>query len=134
MGGLDFDEIESIEAELGCELPEDVRKQYEEADGLRGPTDCNLLYSLNGDSGSSIIRMNTLRQEDWFPEDYRRFAIIGDDGCGNLVCFNPSTRKAVLWNPEDGDWIQEERDSVTEIWDHILSQYDDTGSKLDPGS
>ena len=133
VGGLDSDQIESIEAALGCELPEDVRKQYADAGGLLGPTNCKLLYYLDDDAGSSIIRMNKLRKEDWFPKDFRGFAIVGDDGCGNMICFDPSTRKAILWNPEDGDWIQEERNTVTELWDHIRSQYDDTGTELGAG-
>lgn len=134
VGELDSDQIESIEVALGCALPEDVRNQYAEADGLRGPTNCHLLFPLIDDQGSSIVRMNELRQEDWFPKEYRRFAIIGDDGCGNLVCFDPNTRQAVLWNPEDGDRIQEKRDSVTQIWDLIRSQYDATASELEAGT
>ena len=130
MNGLDSDEIAAIETQLGCTLPEDVRKQYSESDGLRGPTNCSLLYSLNDEQRSSIIQANKLLSEDWFPKEYRRFAIVGDDGCGNLVCYDPASHQAVLWNPEDGDWPQETRDSVTELWDLIRSQYEDPASDL----
>ena len=123
MIGLKPEDIAAIEAELGW--------QYATSDGLLGPTDCRLLYPFNDENGHTIVAANALRSEGWFPAKYRRFAIVGDDGCGNLICFDPVSREAVLWNPGDGEWIQERRASVTELWDVVRSVYDD--AENEPG-
>lgn len=123
--GLNAADIAVIENELGCELPEDVREQYAKSDGLRGPINCSLLYPLHGEPNLSILACNKLKLEDWFPESYKRFALLGDDGCGNWVCYDPTTKTASLWNPEDGERLQETRGSVSEIWDLIHSQFEE---------
>jgi len=121
--GLSEDEIGSIEEALGCELPSDVRAIYMESDGLVGPTDCYLLYPLHENRGHQIFSMNRLKQEDWFPDSLKSLVILGDDGCGNLVCYDSIANDAVLWNSEDGERIQERRATVSEIWDVIRDGY-----------
>ena len=93
-------------------------------DGLLGPTDCFLLYPLEETRGFQVERANELRSEHWFPAVLRRLAILGDDGCGNLVCFDPDAGQGVLWNPADGDQVQERRDDVSAIWDLIRRSYE----------
>lgn len=124
--GLSENQIDSIERAINCRLPPDVRATYAESDGLLGPLDCYLLYPLKGDRGHQICDMNKLKLEDWFPESFKSFALLGDDGVGNLVCYDTDAGSAVIWNPEDGESIQERRDTVSEIWDVIRGWYKET--------
>ena len=122
MPGLSPGEIALIESQLGCDLPDDVRKAYASSDGVLGPANCRLLYQLESEYG--IVRANKmLKSEDWFPRKFRSFAILGDDGCGNLICFNPTVPEVVIWNPADGDWIQQRRATVSELWNFVREQY-----------
>jgi len=125
MAGLTDTQIDILESEIGCALPPDVRSRYTEADGFVGPTDCKLLYPYVSDTRDQITRVNTsLKFEDWFPSSRRSTVVLGDDGCGNLLCFDPDTNTSLLWNPADGDWIQESFPTVTELWQHVVSQYE----------
>jgi len=129
--GLSKDEINSIERGLACKLPPDVRAAYVESDGLLGPLNCYFLYPLYENRGQQIFSMNKLKEEDWFPDTLKSLAILGDDGCGNLVCYDSVGHDAVIWNPADGDWIQERRATVTEIWSIIRDWYKETEQELD---
>jgi len=124
MSALTDRDIDQIEEALGLRLPEDVRAQYRASNGLRGPTNCQLLYTYKLSENSDIVRVNSLRSEDWFPPALRSTVLIGDDGVGNLVGYDSDKKRAILWNPEDGDWIQEQRETVTDIWEHIRRFYE----------
>jgi hypothetical protein len=123
MSGLTAEQVAMIERELRCVLPEDVRMKYADSDGFLGPTDCRLLYPLNGEYG--VLSANkTLKAEAWYPDEHRAFAILGDDGVGNLICFDSAAREAVLWNPADGVRIQEKWSTVSEAWDYVFKAYE----------
>ena len=92
---------------------------YALSDGYKGPTDCQLLYSAKTDN-TDIVSMNGLRTEPWFPPQFQRMVLVGDDGCGNLIGFDWNTCQAVLWNPADGDQVQLTRPTVTEIWNYVV--------------
>lgn len=121
MTGVTEERIIELEAAIGLLLPDDVRSMYRMSDGYKGPTDCQLLYpaELDGD----ILSMNRLKEEVWFPKQFHSLVLVGDDGCGNLIGFDWATGAAILWNPSDGNSIQESRDSVTEIWDYVINWY-----------
>ena len=120
---LSIEEIESIESEVGSLLPPDVREKYLETDGYCGPSECRLLYPLHDSGNHNILRANMLKSEEWFPEVHQNFIILGDDGVGNLLCFDPAVPEAVIWNPADGARIQERRATVSELWDLVFEQY-----------
>jgi hypothetical protein len=115
--------LAELEAKIGLSLPDDVRAKYAVSNGFKGPTDCQLLYPAIGGAGDDIVRMNELRQESWFPPRFVALVILGDDGCGNFICFDWNSSEAILWNPRDGEWVQETKKSVTEIWDHVVHWY-----------
>jgi hypothetical protein len=102
-------------------LPQDVKEQYLKSDGLKGPTNCSFLYS-----SSYLVKANNIRNEIWFPEKYKSLIILGDDGCGNLIGFDWSTQTAILWNPADGTWAQEQSNTVTEMWQIIECLYSES--------
>ncbi len=129
--GLTEDQIDSIERAIDCQLPPDVRAAYSISDGLIGPLDCYLLYPFEEDRGHQICEMNKLKLEHWFPESFKGLVILGDDGVGNLVCFDTVAGDAVIWNPEDGESIQERRNTVSEIWDVIRGWYKETLESAD---
>jgi hypothetical protein len=118
-------EIDALEKDLGCRLPPEIRNIYLQSNGLRGPTDCWLLFPAKDDETNDIRRINELKTEDWFPSSLRRFAFIGSDGVGGLVGISDSG-EAILWYPNDGASIHEQKESVTEIWDVIRQLYEDT--------
>jgi cell wall assembly regulator SMI1 len=122
---LTAQQIAALEQQLGCVLPDDVRAKYGESDGLFGPTNCNLLYPYLSDTESQVVRLNALmKSQQWFPDWLPAVAILGDDGCGNYLCFDPAKRRALLWNPADGEWIQQEFPSMTALWAHVTKLYD----------
>ena len=123
--GLSEEQINSIEKAINCQLPTDVRAAYSDSDGLLGPTDCYLLYPLEEVRGHQVCAMNKLKEEEWFPEALENLVILGDDGCGNHVCYDPVAREGVIWNPEDGECIQERKATVSEIWSVIRGWYED---------
>ena len=124
MPGLTSQDISTLEAELHCALPGDVRMKYAESDGLLGPTNCNFLYPFRSEADTQIVRINHLmKSEDWFPPALSSVAILGDDGCGNYLCFDPQKSRALIWNPADGDWVQDTFPSMTEAWAHIVKLY-----------
>jgi cell wall assembly regulator SMI1 len=125
------EQICSIEETIGCRLPPDVRAAYSESDGLLGPTDCYLLYPLHENRNHQIGTLNRLREEDWFPDNLRSLALLGDDGCGNLICYDPVADEAILWNPEDGDSVQERRPTVTDIWNFIRQLYEESETEAE---
>lgn len=121
MTGVTKESVVELEALIGLRLPDDVRSMYGMSNGYRGPTDCQLLYPADVDS--DILSMNRLKEEAWFPKKFNSLVLVGDDGCGNLIGFDWAAEKAILWNPADGDEIQESRDSVTEIWEYVFKWY-----------
>lgn len=123
MSALTEKEIDEIEHAIGLPLPADVREQYRASNGLLGPTDCRLLYSYNESEDADIVRNNTTRSEEWFPKSFKSTVILGNDGCGNNICFDWQTNEALLWNAADGEWVQERRATVTEIWAYIEAFY-----------
>lgn len=123
MGGLTEHDIDEIEQSLGLPLPSDVREQYRCSNGLRGPTDCQLLYSYKQSLESDILHNNVIRSEDWFPFSIKSVVLLGDDGCGNNICYDSTSREAFLWNAADGDDVQERRATVKEIWELIEALY-----------
>ena len=125
MAGLTDDEIKDIEREIGLALPADVREQYRISNGLLGPTDCQLLYSYGRSLETDIVHNNSIRNEAWFPESFKAVVLIGNDGCGNNVCYDWATKRALLWNTADGEWAKERRSTVTEIWSYIEGFYAD---------
>lgn len=124
MSGLSESQIKNIEQALGLPLPADVREQYRASNGLLGPTDCQLLYTYQGSLDKDIIHNNTIRNEDWFPEAFKSVVLIGNDGCGNSICYDWATKEALLWNAADGEWRQERRATVTEIWSFVEAFYE----------
>ncbi len=132
--GLSDQQISDIESSIGCVLPPDVRAAYKHSDGVLGPTDIYLLYPYHENRGYQIVSANELRQEDWFPQSFLNLSILGDDGCGNLICYDPETREALLWNPADGDWIQHRCPTVTALWHLIRKQYRESELELDGSS
>ncbi len=123
MTGLGEKEISGIEQELGLALPDDVREQYRLSNGLLGPTNCQLLYTYQESTENDIVHNNTIRNEEWFPKSFSSVVLLGNDGCGNNVCYDWATKEAFLWNAADGDWVQERRGTVTEIWSFIEELY-----------
>lgn len=123
MGGLTEHEIDEIEQSLGLPLPSDVREQYRRSNGLLGPTDCQLLYSYKQSPESDILHNNGIRSDDWFPFSIKSVILLGNDGCGNNICYDSSSREAILWNAADGDYVQERRATVKEIWELIEALY-----------
>lgn len=121
---LRSDEIDALEAELGCPFPADVRNAYLRGNGLRGPTGCWLLFPAKDDETTNIVRMNELKSEDWFPDSMQRFVFVGEDGVGGLIGTSPSA-EAILWYPADGVSIHETRGSVTEIWNVVRRLYEE---------
>lgn len=116
--GLTDLEIAELESGVGA-LPDDVRSQYRLGDGLKGPTDCDLLYTR-----AAMREMSQIHQEDWFPPAFQDVVIVGDDGVGNLICWDNTRHRAKFWNPADGGaWIQEERGTVSEIWEFVREWY-----------
>jgi hypothetical protein len=113
--GLSGEEIPRIAQAVGF-LPDDVKAAYAAGDGLRGPTDIWLLWP-----SADIARNNEIKSEDWFPEALRNFTLIGDDGCGGLICVTSGI--AGLWYPADGAEFHEQRGSATEIWELIRHLY-----------
>lgn len=126
MTGLGESEINNIEQAIGLYLPPDVREQYRVSNGLLGPTNCQLLYTYLKSTENDIVHNNTIRNEDWFPESFKSMVLIGNDGCGNNVCYDWATNEAYLWNGEDGEWVQERRETVSEIWSLIGEFYANT--------
>lgn len=123
MAGLSEIEIDEIEQALGIKLPADVREQYLVSNGLLGPTNCQLLYTYKDSLDSDIVHNNKTRNEEWFPESFKAVVLIGNDGCGNNICYDWTTQEALLWNTTDGEWVQERRGTVKEIWAFIGSFY-----------
>lgn len=123
MDALTYNELDEIESILGLPLPADVREQYLASNGLLGPTDCQLLYPYKKSEGNNIIRANAIRSESWFPATFSSTVLLGNDGCGNNVCYNWKTKEAILWNAADGEEIQERRATVKEIWSYIEDFY-----------
>lgn len=121
MTGVKTERVTELEAAIGLQLPEDVRSMYGISNGYKGPTECQLLYSADVDS--EILSMNRLKEEVWFPKQFHLLVLVGDDGCGNLIGFDWSTGRGVLWNPGDGDCVQQSRSSVTEIWEYVIDWY-----------
>ena len=121
MTGVTTERISELEAAIGLQLPEDVRSMYSISNGYKGPTECQLLYSADADS--EILGMNRLKEEAWFPKQFHSLVLVGDDGCGNLIGFDWATGRGVLWNPGDGDSVQQSRGSVTEIWECVIDWY-----------
>jgi hypothetical protein len=122
---LSLQEIAALELELGCTLPIDVRERYEAADGYLGPTNCNFLYPYHALTDTQLIRVNTvLKSQEWFPTELRKVAILGDDGCGNHLCFDPVKQQAFKWHPVDGEWRHEVFPSMTELWAYVRRQYE----------
>lgn len=119
MTGVTRETIAELEKLIGLPLPDDVRSMYRMSNGYKGPTDCQLLYPAEVDG--DILSMNRLTEEAWFPKRFHSLVLVGDDGCGNLIGFDWATGKAILWNPGDGDSIQESRGSVTEIWEYVIN-------------
>lgn len=115
--------IRELEAAIGLRLPEDVRAKYCAGNGFLGPIDCKLLYPWKADPGYDIVSINELRAESWFPPQFQSLVLVGDDGCGNMIGYDWQTRQALLWNPEDGDYVQQTRDSVSEIWQYVVDWY-----------
>ncbi len=124
MNKLTLADIADLEKRLVFSMPEDVRQQYLQSNGLLGPTDCRLLYPYNSGAPYDILYMNALKSEEWFPAPLRDVVLLGDDGCGNLVGWHKTQQVAVLWNPADGVWIQEQRSSVSEMWQLIRDLYE----------
>jgi hypothetical protein len=116
-------EIDEIEKAIGLPLPPDVKEKYRVSNGLHGPTDCWLLYTYNESEDSDIVHNNTLREEEWFPKVFKSIVLLGNDGCGNLICYDWHRQEAILWNPSDGEWVQERRNTVVEIWAYIEEFY-----------
>lgn len=123
MAALREHEIDEIEQALDLRLPSDVREQYLISNGLLGPTNCQLLYTWREDPETDILRHNAIRSEDWFPEAMRSIVLLGDDGCGNSICYDWAAQEAILWNPADGEDVQERRSTVKELWCYIEDLY-----------
>lgn len=121
MNGITTERLIELEAAIGLQLPDDVRSMYGVSNGYKGPTECQLLYQAGADS--EILSMNRLKEEEWFPKQFHSLVLVGDDGCGNLIGFDWATGDAVLWNPGDGDVVQQSRASVTEIWEYVIDWY-----------
>ena len=125
MAGLTPQDIAALEAEIGCVLPGEARAKYSEGDGYLGPTNCNLLYPFRSDGDAQFVRVNLLmKSQEWFPSFLSGVAILGDDGCGNYLCFDPTQSRAILWNPADGDWIQATFASMNDLWGHVMKLYE----------
>ena len=125
MPGLSPKDIAILEQELGCVLPADVRAKYSESDGFFGPTNCRFLYPYRSTDDTQVVRMNsTLKAESWFPQSLAQITILGDDGCGNLLCYDPKQGRAILWNAADGDWVQEAFPTMTDLWGHVVKLYE----------
>ena len=134
MSGVTDAELEALESVLGLSLPADVRSKYLESGGLLGPTDCHLLYPFETNiEHSHIVEINGLRSEDWFPRAFASTVFVGDDGCGNLVGYDWSKERAVLWNPADGGQIQEQAATVSEMWEIVRNLYVEADSLAPPG-
>ena len=123
MGALTERDIDQIEQALGLALPTDVREQYRISNGLLGPTDCQLLYTYQQSPDSDIIHNNAIRGEDWFPPSFKSTVLLGNDGCGNNICYDCESREAFLWNAADGEYVQERRATVHEMWAFIKVLY-----------
>ena len=123
MNRLTESDLAEIEQALGFSLPVDVREQYRVSNGLLGPTGFQLLYTYKQSPESDIIRANTIRHEEWFPPSFKSTILLGNDGCGNNICYDCELREAILWNCADGDDVQERRATVKEIWSYIEELY-----------
>lgn len=123
MDGLTERDLDEIEQALGLPLPSDVRQQYGLSNGLLGPTDCQLLYTFNQSLETDILHNNAIRAADWFPPTFKSMILLGNDGCGNNICYDWSSGEALLWNAADGVDVQERRATVKEIWAHVEAQY-----------
>jgi cell wall assembly regulator SMI1 len=125
MPGLTPKDIAALEQELGCTLPVDVRAKYSESDGMFGPTNCRLLYPYRSTDGNDVVRINSVvKTQPAFPQFVAHIAILGDDGCGNLLCFDPEQSCAILWHPADGDCVQARFPTMTDLWAEVVRQYD----------
>jgi hypothetical protein len=123
MNPLTEHELDEIEQALGLPLPSDVRQQYRLSNGLLGPTDCQLLYTYKQSPETDILHHNSIRGEAWFPRKLKSTILLGNDGCGNNICYECDLREAILWNAADGEHVQERRSSVKEIWEYIECLY-----------
>lgn len=119
MNQLSDEDIREIEESVRLSLPPDVRDQYRVSNGLTGPANCQLLYTFKFDENTDIVRANELRKEPWFPAAFHSLVLVGNDGCGSLIGYDWVTNEAILWNPADGEWVQERRNTVTEMWVQI---------------
>jgi hypothetical protein len=116
-------DLDEIEISLGLPLPEDVRDQYSLSNGLIGPAGCQLLFTYKKTPELDIVFNNTLH--DLFPQSFRSTILLGNDGCGNSICWDCSAREAILWNPADGEYVQIRRPTVKEIWACVEALYDE---------
>jgi len=123
MGGLTELEVDEIEQALGLPLPDDVREQYRLSNGLPGPTECQFLYTYRGSPESDILQNNAIRSQGWFPPSFKSIILLGNDGCGNNICYDCASGEAILWNAADGEYVQERRATVKEIWAYIEALY-----------
>ena len=123
MGALTERDIDEIEQALGLSLPTDVREQYRVSNGLLGPTGFQLLYTYKELPETDIIHNNAIRGQDWFPPSFRSTILLGNDGCGNNICYDCASCEAILWNAADGEDVQERRATVKEIWAYIEALY-----------
>lgn len=124
MDKLSENDISELEESLQAKLPDDVKREYLKSNGLLGPTNCHLLYKYKSEDSYDIEHINkSLKSEVWFPNSMSETMLLGDDGCGNIIGFNSRENVAILWNPEDGNWVQEKRATVTELWQYIRELY-----------
>lgn len=123
MSALTDPEVDEIEQALGLPLPSDVREQYRLSNGLLGPTKCQLLYTYKQSPESDILQHNAIRSHDWFPQSFKSIILLGNDGCGNNICYDGASCEAILWNAADGEYVQERRATVKEIWAYIEALY-----------
>jgi len=82
-----------------------------------------LVLPDSSDPQRSVAAVNKwLRAEDWYPHELEHVVWFGDDGTGNFFGWDPLTRVALLWNPEDGaePW---RKGSVEELWRFVLTGY-----------
>ena len=68
-----------------------------------------------------------LRAQGWYPYALRQIVWYGDDGTGNLLGWDPDSRDAVLWNPEDGA-VPWKRGSIEALWRFVLNRYSESNS------
>ena len=123
---LSTEDINHIESEIGMNLPVDVRNKYMESNGFVSPDNAQLLFSYKTDPSVDIIEFNKfLQSEDWLPGTLKALVVVGIDGIGGNIGYDHSIKKGVLWYPVEGDHYDLVEESVSDIWEVIIANYEE---------